>query len=77
MKRKKGKLFPPLFEKKHFLLNGFLGDIDSRNHAINPSEFGKNQTFIPPPSRNAPNAGTDRIDRIEKCQSGFCNSIIF
>ena len=29
------------------------------------------------PSRNAPSAGTERINRIEKCHSGLCNSNIF
>ena len=28
-------------------------------------------------TRNAPSAGTERIDRIEKCHSGLCNSIVF
>ena len=26
---------------------------------------------------NVPSAGTERIDRIEKCHSGLCNSIVF
>ena len=27
-------------------------------------------------TRNAPSAGTERIDRIKKCHSGLCNSIV-
>ena len=27
-------------------------------------------------TRKAPSAGTERIDRIEKCHSGLCNSIV-
>ena len=30
-----------------------------------------------PVARNAPSAGTERIDRIEKCHSGLWNSIVF
>ena len=28
-------------------------------------------------TRDVPSAGTERIDRIEKCHSGLCNSIVF
>ena len=38
------------FGEEALLLDGFLRDIDSRNHAINPSVLGKTQTFKPPPS---------------------------
>ena len=42
--------FSSTFREEALLLDGFLRDIDSRNHAINPSRLEKNQTFIPPPS---------------------------
>ena len=38
------------FGEEALLLDGFPQDIDSRNHAINPSRLEKNQTFKPLPS---------------------------
>ena len=45
-----------------------------------PSFFKVIHTQIPPnrkKTRNAPSAGTKRIDRIEKCHSGLRNSVVF
>ena len=47
MRRKKSKGFSSTFEEKALLPNGHLRDIDSRNHAINPSRLEKNRTFTP------------------------------
>ena len=52
------------FGQEALLLDGSLRDIDSRNHAINPSRSEKNQTFIPPPSWGTTDDVTDKqIDR--------------
>ena len=45
-----------------------------------PSFFKVIHTQTPPnrkKTRNAPSAGTKRIDRIEKCHSGLRNSVVF
>ena len=76
-KRERKSRFSSTFWEEALLLDGFLQDTDSRYHAINPTVLGKNQTFIPPPSINAASGGMERTDRIEKCHSGLCNSIIF
>ena len=47
---KEMQTFSSTFGEVALLLDGFLRDIDSRNHAINPSVLGKNHTFKPPPS---------------------------
>ena len=44
---KEMQTFSSTFGEEALLLDGFLRDIDSRNHAINPSHLQKNQT-IPP-----------------------------
>ena len=40
-KEKEMETFSVSFREKALLLDGFLRDIDSRNHAINPSRLGK------------------------------------
>ena len=61
---KEMQTFSSTFGEKALLLDGFLRDIDSRNHAINPSRLEKNQTFIPPPSWGTTDDVTEKqIDR--------------
>ena len=47
---KEMQIFSSIFGEEALLRDGFLRDKDSRNPAINPSRFPKNQTFIPLPS---------------------------
>ena len=71
--REKGKTFPSTFGERALLLDGFLRSIDSHNSAINPSRFARK-----PDLHTRPFRGDLRPkDRIEKCQSGLRNSIVF
>ena len=47
---KRTKVFSSTSGEEALLLDGFLRDINSRNHAINPGHFEKNQTLKPFPS---------------------------
>ena len=60
MRRKKSKVFYFTFGEEALLLDGFLRDIDSCNHAINPSRLEKNQTFTPLPSLCTTDDVTDK-----------------
>ena len=48
--KKEKQTFSSTFWEEALLLAGFLRDIDSRNHAINPILLAKYQIFIPLPS---------------------------
>ena len=50
MRRKKSKLFLH-FREEVLLLDGFLRDIDSPNHAINPVRLEQKSDLLPLPSR--------------------------
>ena len=57
---KKKQTFSSTFWEAALLLDGFLRDMDSRNHAINPILLAKYQSFIPLPSWCTADDMTDR-----------------